>query len=218
MYAKGFRKSLPKDPVEAEDKTPVFINQDTKNLIIGTMISYDGRFVDGKYGNGNFDFFYPNEAKNHLWSFLFKVFDSTPKDLSEYKKRSRIEKEQFLIRNNIGMTNLISKCICKKNCSYDSQIMITKIKNEIPKKILNSNLQKIFFTSKNTFSLFLNLPNIEISCKEDIVTLKTNIMFPLIINGRKFTAFILPNPTSRGRFKGDTLENKYFEYKKMLIA
>jgi len=212
-----FRIKSPPNPIDVEDRTPIFIDITTEKLIIGTMISYCGRYLLEKnsFVDKTCNFFYPNENKNHLWKFLFRIFSNTP--LKTKIRHSQQEKETLLRINHIGMANLIKRAICKEGSSKDSDIKIIEFRKELLPKIESSKINSIFFTSKNTHDLFYSfLQKEQISVKfKDSAQTRTSIKSIVTLFNRDFILYVLPNPTSRGR-KGETVENKYLVYKSLI--
>lgn len=211
IYCEGFRKNKPDDFVYVEDRTPVFINEKSKKLIIGTMISYKGRFLQGASSaiDPSFDFFYPNIGKNSLWSFLSQAFSGNQLPLN------KSEKEKFLRDHNLGMTNLIQAAYCKPNNSDDSQIVIHSLKTEIGPRLKDSKVIDLYFTSANTrnlFWLFLEMNKYEYQFIEDN---KDSSHSKISLFERDFAVYTLPTPVNRGR-KGETKDWKLAQYRKML--
>src|SRR5690606_12632303 len=148
----------------------------------------------------SFDFFYPNIKKNNLWPFLFATYDS---HLVEQEYFSKSEKENFLIRNNLGMVNLIESAYCENGNSDDAKMSVVDLKPGIVEAILESQIKDIYFTSTNTKNLFWLY--LEKNSFKPIFKLRDHSSHcaALIINGVMFYTHTLPNPTNRGR-KGET--------------
>lgn len=204
-----YKKIIPKSYIIVLDKTRVFINKDTEKVIIGSMISYYGRYLESGEGplKPSFDYYYPNTSKNSLWKFLFAVFDQ---DLLKKEKVDKFEKEKFLIKNKIGITNLIAEAFCEPGNSNDSAISVVKLKEGIVEAMKKSQVKDIYFTSKNVkvlFERYLVEKKYEHSWRD---TSETD-SFLLEIEGRKLRAHTLPSPTNRGG-KGQTLEWKLRKY------
>jgi hypothetical protein len=85
------------NPIKVEDRTPIVIKKNTKTLIIGTMISYRGRFLNDSNGpiDPGYDYFYPNMTQNYLWEWLFDIF--LPHSNKPVKERTKNEKEDLCL-------------------------------------------------------------------------------------------------------------------------
>lgn len=206
LYCEGFRKKVKDSFVHVMDKTEVLIRPDSEKLIVGTMISYRGRYLKGatKSIDESFDFFYPNTNKNSLWYFLKETY-SIPKKLQ--KKQ---EKEDFLFQKKIGMVNLIQTAFCEKDSSDDSDIVIETLKEDIVTSIAASKIREIYFTSinaRNLFNLYLKHHN----------SISESVKMGILINDREYKYHTLPNPTNRGK-KGQTKTWKLSQYKEMFLG
>lgn len=186
------------NPIKVEDRTPIVINKETKILIIGTMISYGGRFLhnsDRPIGPGN-DYFYPNVTQNYLWEWLFDIFCSHSN--KPVKERTKNEKEELLLKNNLGMVNLIKKAWCQEGSSSDDDIHILEYKVELLDKLKKSEVSKICFTSKDAKILFLDLIRKNGLIKDSNRKIEEKVeLFDRCIKLKT-----LPTPT-RGRLKKD---------------
>lgn len=206
IYCEGFKKKPKVDFIHVTDATEVLIRPDSKKLVVGTMISYKGRYLKGSNLaiEPSFDFFYPNVSKNGLWYFLSEVYS-----LKE-PLQSKPQKIKFLSENKIAMVNLIQTALCEPENSDDAQIVIESLKKDITLKLTSSIVDSIYFTSinaKRLFDLWLTLN--KVSYKSDVTT--------MVIDNRKFEINVLPSPTNRGQ-KGQTKPWKLAQYRKMFLG
>lgn len=178
------------------------------------MISFYGRYSQTSQGplKPHFDYYYPNTSKNSLWKFLFNVFEPR---LLEIEKIDKKEKESFLIRHKIGMTNLIAEAYCEDGNSDDGKISVIKLKEGIVEKIKLSRTQDIYFTSKNVKKLFERYL-LEKHYDHHWETTALNDSFLVEIQGLRIRAHTLPSPTNRGG-KGETLIWKLEKYREKFL-
>lgn len=210
-----YKKTIPDNYILVVDKTKVFIRPETMKLIMGSMISFKGRYALGSKQpfDVTFDYYYPNTSKNSLWKFLFNAFEP---QLLNQAMVTKEEKEQFLIRHHIGMTNLIAEAYCEDGNSDDSKISVTKLKEGIVEGLQKSKVEDIYFTSKNVKVLFEHYLSIKQFSQE---WRETNLedTFLLKIEQREFRAHIMPSPTNRAFVKGQTVEWKKERYKERFL-
>lgn len=206
LYCDGFKKQMKEDFVYVADRTPILIPSNSEKLVIGTMISYKGRYLKGAGApiDETFDFFYPNINKNSLWLFLKETYSLAA------PLRNKEEKENYLLEYKIGMVNLIQTAFCKRDNSEDKEIVIETLKENIIILLVKSNVRAIYFTSINARKLF----NLYLE-ENKIVNQSTDLT--IFINNREYECHTLPNPTNRGR-KGETKAWKIAQYKRMFLG
>lgn len=210
-----YKKTIPENYILVVDKTEVFIRKEAKKLIMGSMISFKGRYAPGSKQpfDANFDYYYPNTSKNSLWKFLFNAFEP---ELLNQAVITKKEKEQFLIRYEIGITNLIAEAYCENGNSDDSKISITKLKEGVVEGLQKSQVEDIYFTSKNVKILFEHYLTVKEFSQEWVETNQEDT-FILTIEEREFRVHIMPSPTHRAFIKGQTVEWKKERYKERFL-
>lgn len=211
---KPFLKNKPrKNPIFVIDETGFFINKNTTKLVVGTMISFDGRYaIQGNAkirGNDSFDFFYPNRSKNNFWELL-KYAVSEHSNLLEKK-----EKEALLESCHIGMVNLIHKATCVKGSSKDADIYIEELRHGLLEEIINSKISDIYFTGKTARRLFWYYMynqnwqiNLSMFNDDDFTSIKITDL------DRKINLHTFPTPANY--LGSGTIESKKEKYKKIL--
>lgn len=120
---------------------PIY-NKDSKILILGSMPSKVSR---------DSNFYYANKT-NRFWPVMSILFN---KDLN-----TNLEKEQFLIENNIALWDVIASCDI--NGSSDSSIKNIKV-NNINKILKETEIKYIFCTGLKAYAIFnkyfkINIP------------------------------------------------------------
>lgn len=115
------------------------ISSNCEILILGSMPS--------KISREN-NFYYSNPT-NRFWKILTEIYNE---DFVNSNKENKIE---LLLKNNIALFDVYSSCKMKKDgSSLDSNIIEQKF-NDIPTLITNTNISKIFITSKKAYLEFL---------------------------------------------------------------
>ena len=108
---------------------PIY-NEFSKVLILGTMPS----IISREKG------FYYAHPKNRFWSVLESLFDEVITD-----------KEEFLLRKNIALWDVISSC--EITSSIDTSIKNVKV-NNINNLIKKTNIKCIFTTGRKAYELY----------------------------------------------------------------
>lgn len=122
---------------------PIY-NEQSKVLILGSMPSTVSR---------KNNFYYAHKT-NRFWNILSILFDI---DLNE-----NVDKEKFLLNNNIAIYDMINECDIKG--SNDSSIKNIKI-NDLKPIIKNSKIKYIFCTGKLSYNLYKkHYKNLNIEC------------------------------------------------------
>lgn len=111
---------------------PIY-NKDSKILILGSMPSIVSR---------DNNFFYAHK-QNRFWKVLAILF--------KVELNSIIEKRRFLLKNNIGIFDMIKECEIKG--SSDSSITKVKI-NDIESIVNSTKIKYVFCTGKTSFKLY----------------------------------------------------------------
>lgn len=111
---------------------PIY-NEQSKVLILGSMPCTISR---------ENNFYYAHKT-NRFWTILSKLFDT--------ELNTNIDKENFLLNNNIAIFDMIKECDI--NGSSDSSIKKIKINNLKP-IIKNSKIKYIFCTGKLSYNLY----------------------------------------------------------------
>lgn len=112
---------------------PIY-NKETKILILGSMPSIISR---------ENNFYYANKS-NRFWQIINKLFNVS--------LNTNEEKTNFLLKNKIGIYDVIKECTIKGA----SDSTITNIKtNDIETLINNSKIEHIFCTGKTAYNTYL---------------------------------------------------------------
>ena len=120
---------------------PIY-NKDSRILILGTMPSVKSREENFYYAN----------TQNRFW----KIFEI----LFNVEFKSNLDKERFLLNNNIALFDVIKECVIKG--SNDSSIKNIKV-NNIKEIISASNIKYIFLTGKKAYNLYKKYFNLEVN-------------------------------------------------------
>lgn len=110
----------------------IYIADENSNiLILGTFPGAESRKLKEYYGN----------KRNQFWKLLFDLYNEKYSDDTDY-----IRKIEFLIKNNIGLWDIIEKC--DTDGSLDSDIK-NPIYNDISKFLdRHTNISKIYCNGK----------------------------------------------------------------------
>lgn len=127
------------------EKYPIAKN--SKKLIVGTI--HPEKIDDFKI-----PFFYGNRAT--LWNILDEAFPNELKNTDEEFTLQSIQ--DFLIKNNISVTDIIMECYRIKDSAQDEHLIDIVINLDLKQQIQDSCIEDIYFTSgfgKNAaFNLF----------------------------------------------------------------
>lgn len=115
------------------------INKNCKILFLGSMPSKKSR---------ENNFYYSNPT-NRFWKILSSIFNE------DFINAGNKNKKELLFKHNIALYDVYKSCEMKKlDSSLDSNIYNQKL-NDIPNLIKNTNITKIFITSKKAYLDFL---------------------------------------------------------------
>lgn len=131
--------------IKHEESVPIFLPKASpKFIIMGTMVAINARIIDGVKPTEE-TFFYHNN-RNHFWRILQYLVDPNLRDGEAKKKLSIPEKRQLLIKNKIGIINLVQSVIVPNKYRHDpSDTVLFEAyqKNRIQYKTLNQTTKKI---------------------------------------------------------------------------
>ncbi len=157
------------------------INDKCKILILGSMPSKKSR---------EFNFYYANST-NRFWKILSVIY------CEDFQNVDRATKIKLLFKHNIALFDVYKSCEMKKfGSSLDSNIIKQKF-NDIPNLIKDTNISKIFITSKKAYDEFLS-------------------HFKHEFDFSKISIINLPSPSSANRSKYKT-DEKLIEAWKLLM-
>lgn len=115
-----------------EGFTPIF-DVNSKILILGSFPSVKSRETNFYYGN----------KQNKFWKILFNLYGETLKDDNDSKKK-------FLLRNNIALWDIVSKCEIVG--SSDSNLKVIKI-SDLSLIFKVAKIEKIYCNGKKSYEL-----------------------------------------------------------------
>lgn len=130
-----------------------FLNKDTNKIIVGTLPP--PRFCTKKYKDKDVLFCY-GSADNLLWQVLNKIFALNLR--FDNSKDAVIQRKEFLIKNNIGICDIVDSCQREKVDASDLGMKNIQLRDIL--KYLNDypNIHTIIFTGgycKNSPEYFL---------------------------------------------------------------
>ncbi|DAB34478.1 MAG TPA: DNA glycosylase [Sulfurospirillum sp. UBA12182] len=143
----------------------IYIPQDTKKLIIGTLPP--PRFCTREFKPNDVDFPYGSED-GLLWKVLDKIYSL---DLEYNQSITAIQqRKEFLMRENIGICDIVSECKREKINALDSGM-----REIIPRDILKvlreyTSIHTLIFTGvmpRMIVEKILNKEDISFTCKDE---------------------------------------------------
>ena len=187
-----------------------FINQDTNKIIVGTLPP--PRFCNKEFKTNDVDFCYGSKD-GLLWKALDIIFDLK---LEYINTKEEIEKRKnFLIKEKIGVCDIVSSCKREKVDASDIGMSEVKLRDILNYIELYKNIDTIIFTggnSKNGPEYFLR----RILKAQNIKFIEVSKQIPKVnyftFNNRVITTISLTSPSNAAnRFIGSNIlykENK----------
>ena len=147
---------------------PPFIKEDTEKLIVGTLPP--PRFSTGELLEQDVDFCY-GSYYNSLWLFIDKIHNLNFRyDNSE---EAIAQREAFLIKNKIGVCDIVNSCEREKIDASDLGMTNVKLRDIVNYLKQYPNIKTILFTggnSKNGPEYFFRKHLKEYNLKLELVT------------------------------------------------
>ncbi len=112
------------------------IDKNTKILILGSMPSVKSLEINQYYGN----------PRNQFWKLIYLVFD-------EEIQESYTDKIKFLLKNKIGIWDVISECY--REGSMDSNIKNPRVNDFASFFKTYNNIEYLFFNGSKAEQLFM---------------------------------------------------------------
>jgi len=131
----------------------VFINKQTTKIIVGTLPPY--RFCTKDLKNQDVDFNY-GSCDNLLWRVIDKIYNLN--FLYDNTKLAIKQRKEFLIKNNIGICDIVESCKRKKLDASDIGMEDIKLRDILKFLKEYPNIDTIIFTGgycKNSPEYFL---------------------------------------------------------------
>lgn len=181
-----------------------FIPQKATKLIIGTMPPYRFCIKPKELLDGDVDFYYGSKD-NYFWDLLSEV---TGIQLNQENSKETINQRKSLLTTlNIGITDIVEKCIHKDKKSDDASLEIITLKPIKELLLQNPQIDTLIYTS--TFVIKQVNQIADKSYHNWEIPNKTGTVF---INGKEYNVVVLysPSPTALRRI---TAEKRFCQYK-----
>lgn len=173
---------------------PPYIPEGTKKLIVGTLPP--PRFSTGKLKPGDIDFNY-GSRDGQLWVIIDRIFGENFS--YETTEEAILQRQEFLIRNRIGICDIVECAYRKKIDASDIGIREYELRNLVGVLRKNPTIETLLFTGGNSrngpeFFFRKHLKNFT-----DIRLKRVNAETPRIhefeLDGRKITTVSLTAPS-----------------------
>ena len=172
-----------------------FIKHDTEKLIVGTLPP--PRFSTGELLEQDVDFCYGSYF-NSLWLFIEKIHNLNFRyDNSE---EAIAQRKQFLIKNRIGVCDIVASCEREKIDASDLGMSNVKLRDIVGYLKQYPNIKTILFTGGNSkngpeyfFRKYLKKQSAEVKLK--IVSNKSPRVHQFILDGRSIKTVSLIAPS-----------------------
>ncbi|OGM13588.1 hypothetical protein A3A76_03280 [Candidatus Woesebacteria bacterium RIFCSPLOWO2_01_FULL_39_23] len=163
-----------------------FVPPKTKYLLLGSFVTKEA--FDNKK-RANYTWYYANGGRNQFWPMLQDIYDV---DL-----QTRKSMQNLMAKLHMAVADIIYRCERKKYNNLDTNLIniVYNIK-DISKILRNTNIEKIYFSSRFVESKFRKL------FKE------------YIVNHKEIELITLPSPSPR--YASLSKEKKVNIYKKVL--
>ncbi len=188
-----------------------FIFKDTKSLIIGTLPP--PRFCTKQLKQKDVDFSYGSQD-NLLWQVLDKIYNLNL--LYDNSKKAIQQRKEFLIKQNIGICDIVESCFREKIDASDLGMKNIKLRDILKYLKEYKNIQKIIFTgknSKNSPEYFFRKTILDNYKLEKIENSKIRT-HKLIFNNRQILVYSLTSPSNAANRSIGA--NELFKQKKVL--
>lgn len=156
-----------------------FVPTNTQYLLLG---SFTGQITDGSY-----DWFYGTK-RNLFWPIIQEVYDK--------KLVTKEEKQRLFSGLGIAVTDIILSCERKTKSNLDMNLTNIVLNQEVKKIIKDTNLKKIFFSSRFVEKLFKK------SFKE------------IVLENPEVELITLPSPSPR--YAAMSKQQKVLRYRELL--
>ncbi|WP_431109720.1 uracil-DNA glycosylase family protein [Winogradskyella poriferorum] len=124
---------------------PPFIKDNTEKLIVGTLPP--PRFSTGELLEQDVDFCY-GSYYNSLWLFIDKIHNLNFR--YDNSKEAIEQRKQFLIKNKIGVCDIVASCEREKIDASDLGMSNVKLRDIVGYLKQHSNIKTILFTGGNS--------------------------------------------------------------------
>ncbi len=181
-----------------------FIPQKATKLIIGTMPPYRFCIKPKELLDGDVDFYYGSKD-NYFWDLLSEV---TGIQLNQENSKETINQCKSLLTTlNIGITDIVEKCIHKDKKSDDASLEIITLKPIKELLLQNPQIDTLIYTS----AFVIKQVN-QIADKSYHNWKIPNKTGTVIMNGKEYNVVVLysPSPTALRRI---TAETRFRQYK-----
>lgn len=172
---------------------PPFIPENAKKLIVGTLPP--PRFSRNQLKSDDVDFCY-GSRDGQLWKILQRIFKTDL--LFEDTEKAVEQRKKFLIRNNLGICDMVESCEREKIDSSDLGMKNVKLRNMLEILRRNPNVETLLFTggnSKNGPEYFFRKHIRDTDIKLKLVQAEVPRIHEFILNGRKITTVSLTAPS-----------------------
>lgn len=180
-----------------------FIPQNATKLIIGTIPPYRFCINPQKLFDNDVNFYYGSKD-NYFWDMLAQATDT---QFERKNTESAINQRKALLSNlNIGITDIVEKCIHKDGKSDDASLEIITLK-PIEELLLKSHkVDTLIYTSR-----FIIRQMNQVADKSYHSWKIPNKIGSVVINGKTYNVIVLysPSPTALRSVDADTRLTEY---------
>lgn len=172
----------------------VFINDDTKKLIVGTLPP--PRFCQNSLKKEDVNFPY-GSCDNLLWKVIDKVF--LLNFLYDNSQKAITQRKEFLIKNKIGICDIVSSCYRKKIDASDIGMIDITLRDILGYLEKYKNIDTIIFTGgycKNSPEYFLRKVLKEHHIKYENISDETPKKNRFYLNNRYINTISLTSPSN----------------------
>ncbi|MGP2657303.1 uracil-DNA glycosylase family protein [Malaciobacter sp. WC5094] len=193
-----------------------FLNEHTKKVIVGTLPP--PRFCKKEFKSKDVNFCYGSQD-GLLWKCLDKIFDLNL--LYENKKEAITQRKEFLIKNQIGICDIVQSCQREKIDASDLGMSDVKLRDILGYIKKYKNIETLIFTggnSKNGPEYFLRQILKEEKIKLNLVCKDIPKVHSFTYDNRIINTISLTSPSnaanryigSNALYKKRKLENKSY--------
>ncbi|HET8838358.1 MAG TPA: uracil-DNA glycosylase family protein [Flavobacteriaceae bacterium] len=170
-----------------------FIPENTKKLIVGTLPP--PRFSQNQLKSDDVDFCY-GSRDGQLWKILGEIFEKEL--LFEDTEKAVKQRKEFLIRNKLGICDMVESCQREKIDSSDLGMRNVKLRNMLQILRQHPSVGTLLFTggnSKNGPEYFFRKHIQGTDIKLELVQAEVPRIHEFVLDGRKITTVSLTAPS-----------------------